>query len=77
MKDEDSPLSSDNNDNDIKLEQNHNSDGSIHHPDSISLQMADGLGAISDSESTYGDTLTQTSITKLLSKKFKVSDVLD
>ena len=36
---------------------------------SCSLQVPE---ITSDSESSYGDTLTQTSITKLLSKKFKV-----
>ena len=36
-----------------------------------------GGGASSDNESWYGDTLTQTSITKLLSDKFRVSDDVD
>ena len=37
----------------------------------VTLQLPDS--GTSDAESSYGDTLTQTSITKLLSKKFKVS----
>ena len=37
----------------------------------VTLQVLDG--GTSDAESSYGDTLTQTSITKLLSAKFKVS----
>ena len=37
----------------------------------VTLQVPDS--GPSDGESSYGDTLTQTSITKLLSKKFKVS----
>ena len=44
-------------------------------PDSLGVPegAAGGGGASSDNESSYGDTLTQTSITKLLSNKFKVS----
>lgn len=51
------------------------SSGSVNGPiefDRVTVEVAEN-GPLSDGESTYGDTLTQTSITKLLSKKFKVT----
>ena len=39
----------------------------------VTLQVPES--GTSDADSSYGDTLTQTSITSLLSKKFKVSEI--
>ena len=64
----------DSNDNDLKLQ--HNSTSAQPHAgqnEALSIQMPRSDNRhVSDSESSCGDTLTQTSITQLLSKKFKV-----
>ena len=67
----------DSNDNDINKAAvpNHSGANSTVSPgehEMVSLQISDMHPSMSDGESAYGDTLTQTSITKLLSKKFKV-----
>ena len=43
------------------------------HGEAVSLRVPDLSGMTAETDSQYGDTLSQTSITKLLARKFKVT----